>query len=592
MAIPNITSCDGITAADSLSAFYWNCFVGTDSSVSVISTGLRGDKGLSDLIDFTSPGSWRSNTVTVSYNGITHLTTSAGKWWDNTITVNNTGGGLSTSKTVYIINDGSSAVDYRINTVGTNKIALLVQPGILKPLTAGTTAINVTDNSFLWIEGNFRAVTSNAVLISFQSSGGTNKFNVLRKFKGIGNGGYVIANNASSASLFTNVSGTNLAATGGNFLNMNNTKNIINNFRVYNTSANGLEISQSDLIVLNSMVMNSGTISFLSNGMTYANNILINNSSLNSGSSGVSFTGGTVRPTTVNLLTANTGGATSALDVFSTSPKFINTIAAHSGGITHYADNAGTENSVFNGILKTSSASCLSSGTSPGVNSSCAKINGSETGVPSVTNISLSSSFVGQITSSDSKNTGNTNGASSFPPADWLDFENQFRGWGKQGSFPASAVTGRCSTGTCQIWDLSLKSSDTAARNVNACPSGTAVDTHIWSDASAGSQAYCDANYKGSKLNGTTCVTAFLRNAVEIFGDGIGNENGICESGEDCLYTPNIGIYQGHSSDSSNPYKLVKANTVSSANTNLCSDIGSGGTITNVTLWKYDTNGY
>jgi hypothetical protein len=65
ISIPNITSCDGITATDSLSAFNWKCVVASDGSVSVISTGLRGDKGLSDLIDFTSPGSFRNNSVTV-----------------------------------------------------------------------------------------------------------------------------------------------------------------------------------------------------------------------------------------------------------------------------------------------------------------------------------------------------------------------------------------------------------------------------------------------------------------------------------------------------------------------------------------------
>ncbi len=38
-----------------------------------------------------------------------------------------------------------------------------------------------------------------------------------------------------------------------------------------------------------------------------------------------------------------------------------------------------------------------------------------------------------------------------------------------------------------------------------------------------------------------TTSSTFLRNAVEITGNG----NGLCESNETCLYTPNMGAYQG-----------------------------------------------
>jgi hypothetical protein len=38
----------------------------------------------------------------------------------------------------------------------------------------------------------------------------------------------------------------------------------------------------------------------------------------------------------------------------------------------------------------------------------------------------------------------------------------------------------------------------------------------------------------------------YLKNAIELVGIGSGNANGLCESGERCLYTPNFGSYQGH----------------------------------------------
>ena len=47
--------------------------------------------------------------------------------------------------------------------------------------------------------------------------------------------------------------------------------------------------------------------------------------------------------------------------------------------------------------------------------------------------------------------------------------------------------------------------------------------------------------------------------------------------------SPNYGHYQGEGA-------LVKADTPV-ANTKECADIGSGGPVENITLWKYSING-
>jgi hypothetical protein len=65
--------------------------------------------------------------------------------------------------------------------------------------------------------------------------------------------------------------------------------------------------------------------------------------------------------------------------------------------------------------------------------------------------------------------------------------------------------------------------------------------------------------------------TPFLRHAIEI-ADGIGNNNLLCESHETCLYTPNIGSYQGHGT-------LISAGTF------------TDGTLTGITLMRYGSNG-
>ena len=171
---------------------------------------------------------------------------------------------------------------------------------------------------------------------------------------------------------------------------------------------------------------------------------------------------------------------------------------------------------------------------------------------------------MGQATT-DAVNTVAVGGTSTNPSGDPFGFQNFYRAWGNSGTFPTNPTRGPCVPGTCQIWDFTLVSSDLVARATNACPDGTITDTHTWSDS--------------------TTVT-FLRSATEILFDGVGNDNGFCESNEDCFYTPNIGSYQGHGNLISGTASTTTPNDQS------CADIGTGGTIANVRIFKYQTNGY
>jgi len=101
------------------------------------------------------------------------------------------------------------------------------------------------------------------------------------------------------------------------------------------------------------------------------------------------------------------------------------------------------------------------------------------------------------------------------------------------------------------VHDWSTLATDTLLTGVLGVPNGLMTHIHTWSDGS---------------------TTLFLANAVEIIGDGIGNENGLCESSETCLYTPNIGSYQGQGALVLVP-RFVN------------------GTLSNITLLKYEVNG-
>ncbi|MCK5616862.1 right-handed parallel beta-helix repeat-containing protein [Candidatus Pacearchaeota archaeon] len=167
-------------------------------------------------------------------------------------------------------------------------------------------------------------------------------------------------------------------------------------------------------------------------------------------------------------------------------------------------------------------------------------------------------SFVGKVMTDDLTNASDTNGLATYESiTDWTSFDSFYRGWGVDGAaWPDPSQRDRCTSGNCRIWDWRLAIGDTGDGGspvflgVNPVPTGNDVITHAW-------------------LDGTT--TTFLSNAVEIEGDGFGDDDILCEANEACLYTPNIGAYQGHG--------------------NLVWTSFTPGTITGVVLYRYESNG-
>lgn len=71
---------------------------------------------------------------------------------------------------------------------------------------------------------------------------------------------------------------------------------------------------------------------------------------------------------------------------------------------------------------------------------------------------------------------------------------------------------------------------------------------HRWSVTEQAACDVLDADFAAG-----VCTTTHLRGAVELT-DGIGNDNGLGESFEECLYSPNIGAYQGRGALVSVPF--------------------------------------
>jgi parallel beta-helix repeat protein len=555
------TSCSGLTAADDLGAFNWECDASTNP-VRLVSTRLADGKNLSDLIDFVTPG-FKANKVTVYANGSTWNTTPSSTWWTNPVEINNNGGDLITPSTIYLVTSNPAAAII----LYADKIALVIEPGvtITGPNTGGN-VITSTNNPHLWLEGNIDASAYN-----YGAYLSTLRFSMLRKME-VDNGllGGVVLETALNNTLM-GVTANNTGGTGVNLTNsMNNT---LKDVTASNNTVNGVSLGGTKNIITSMTASNNGVngvyLNIASNNtladVTASNNVNgvnLSNSTNNiitsmtvSNNSGMGVTLFPASNNTIAGMTASNNNLGVYLRTASYNTLADVTSSNNATGVYLYSSSFNT----FSGLLKvgnnTSNCTVGGTGTNPGLVTGTCAANGNSTATNDNT-ITLANSFVGKVTSADVANASDTSGTASFPLTsatfDWGHFANSHRGWGGDGSvFPNVGQRGRWAAGTGRIWDWSLLASDVANRGALSLPTGDNTMTHTWSDAT---------------------TTTFLRNAVEIAADGIGNDNGLCESGETCRFTPNIGSYQGSGN-------LVSAGTF------------TDGSLTGITLMKYATNG-
>jgi hypothetical protein len=159
----------------------------------------------------------------------------------------------------------------------------------------------------------------------------------------------------------------------------------------------------------------------------------------------------------------------------------------------------------------------------------------------------LTNAFVGAVTSDDISNPLDTSGLISSAISNlfgWFQFDSRMRGLGRSNSTStiASVNQGFATGAPYRIWDF--RTAHFASSNIyNTSHDGVTRATAPSFDSIS------QCNGGSAVLSPLDIVNAggksFLRNAIEIDGDGIGNENGLCEANEDCIYAPNIGADQG-----------------------------------------------
>jgi hypothetical protein len=156
------------------------------------------------------------------------------------------------------------------------------------------------------------------------------------------------------------------------------------------------------------------------------------------------------------------------------------------------------------------------------------------------------SPIVGKVAVNDPTNTSDEDGTADFPvdPAlfDWTGFGNSFRTWGRDGSdFPNRDQLGGWTQDRGRIWDLRLRRDDTIL--LNRSGDGANANEPFVADRICPRAAWGDRVATDQRED---APDTYLLSAVEQLFDGIGDDDGLCESYEACLYTPNFGAYQGH----------------------------------------------
>lgn len=584
--VPGKSNCAGITADDELGAFNWQC-IDSELPVRVVSTGLKADKNLSDLISFIDVA-WKQNRVTVYDNGSLYWQTPLSAWWGNPVIADNDGsdGRDMSVGDIRIINSNPGAT----YMMGKDKVALVVNPAVT---LNGSTAvreylIRAGSKKFLWLEGNLENSLDDHSVVLWTDV----FFSVIKNVHAFNGslGPYLMrgGNNLLINNKVTNISG------------------ILLNSSVYNTIT-GNKISRSGIALIGASDNNTITSFVIDNGSisigTSRNNIIRNGTISNSSFRGIRFDVNSNNNILMDITISNAGNSVALND---SSRNYLSGIVALNSDIGLLI-SAGTENiiqdfvaahndtgirlrasnNIFTGQLWVGNSNTWQcyvepGSTDPGLDDdstvSDVNLDTEHLGIckrqgqsdfvgygassdEAKYSIDLTNSHVGKVGADDSVNISDTLGTAIYPVDtavfDWSNFVNIYRSWGKDGSaFPNADNRMDWTTGTGRIWDWTLNSADTVIMNYyNNLPTGDDTVSHSWF--------------------GTGSVR-YLKHAVEILGDKIGNDNGLCESDESCLYTPNIGGYQGHGN-------LISAGTFE--------DGVTADGLTGITLMKYETNG-
>ncbi|MBI5542830.1 MAG: right-handed parallel beta-helix repeat-containing protein [Deltaproteobacteria bacterium] len=589
VAVPFASGCAGLSAFDSLRAFDWIC--DASNGVAFLSTGLAQGKGLADLLE---AGSFKESFLTVLRGGCPVLQTPPAIWWSNPVRplpanpspsdpplVLAEEGSVYTAPASGQATSGYNLAADRIAvvTLGTGTLTYsgyapvnCTDPGGTIPPgpdpLAYRTVICSGDHKHLWIEGRVSGTGGAETLLFFAR---TSFSRVHRSELWGGAGGDLSA---------------------GLSIDDGSRANLVSEVRAHHNHEFGISLFRADAnIVMDCVVAHNGSgvrvedgcqgnaflrlmsIDNTAFGFSLANrvvadpldaNVLAMSTALFNGDEGFSLRGLRFSSLQASLSAHNNGDGLSdtalavasnaltnavllngqnGLTIASSQNQIKDVVLAHNQGVGVALTGDANQVRGLLGVGNNAAGDCSVAVTSTAnlLDASCHHGEGLAT--PPLLELSLLASFFGPLAANDAVNTTaqSQGSASATLVTDWVAFENPWRAWGPQGAFLTAMARGPCVNGSCHVYDQRLVASDAVLRNAYGvfvpgapCPSAA------------------DASNPENLHQGESLATG-----IELVGDRLrnsrGNNNGLCESNEGCLFTPNLGAYQGEGSLSAEP---------------------------------------
>ena len=526
------TTCADLTATDSLGWFNWTCVYDKNDPAGpfkMVTAKLKDNVNLSQLLSLSS-AKWQSNKIilenTSSANKGIIENLVAAPWWNNPV-IEATDGTLSQAGSVYVLRNRlitgeANTTAYQITA---DHIAA-VTTGPLHPRSADA-AIKVQSPfslflNYIWLEADLVAGNSNSGL-ALDHVG----LAMVRNTSVSGAFGNGIALNTVYRSTFHNidasmnfgrgifVSGKSPgAATFGNIFNSVTVSGNGLSPDVQSTNGRqGIQISTQYNTLHNVRAINNKTDGIL---IGEALNVLSDATSYGNLGDGLKLDGASNSTVAGGTLVAN-GGAGLRLTNTSNLKTSSDNLFTNITSVLNAGDGVSISNS-GNSLFRVVSA--LNGG------------NGLQAASPTT--------FVDNLVSGNS-NDCNVSGVTVCPSGTSVASRNLTDTWtittpSSTPNLPdrvavkhEATLTGNVGAGPCETscaeLNLRLLNSDTLLRNKLAIPDAPGdVESHTYSGSTP---------------------TVFLAHAFELFGDRVGNDNGVCELNEACVYSPNLGAYQG-----------------------------------------------
>ncbi|MCB0419727.1 MAG: right-handed parallel beta-helix repeat-containing protein [Bdellovibrionales bacterium] len=583
--IPEKSSCAGLNMTDSLGAFEWRCD-DSNGHVRFFSKRFVGSKGLKDLVNVDS---WKSNSVILT-DGVNSYSSTPSAWWNNTVLPlpdsSASPATLSIPSAIYVFDTNATSFGIFLTA---QKIALVGKDGSTISFNGSANCdtatglmgsgtnycqLGVSGTNFHWLEG------------SFTNSSGQPTVGLLL-YNTYYNQSYNFASNNNQTGILISNSYANrishsaiMSSSSSGITILNSENNLIDLVRTINSSNIGIFLNSGSFNKFQNLMISNATnyglrVTSTSNENIISQSFFTNNGigiSIEAGSHkntfshltlsgnetyGIRINSGTYNTFNSILSTGHLKTTTSmgiSLNGASTYENSFNKILVSNNGIGIHT-TGGTFNNYLLGFLGNGSNSlqmCNRDGTSGAssgfITGTCtdsgSDFSSSYTGHSSNailrSNLNSSGSLYHAVTFDDVKNINDSSGSALYDSIlDWVQFDHFYRAWGQDGPFGNS---GPCASGeTCRIYDFRLKATDTVALNKSF-------------DLTNNNQSFIANSPCPNSVDGNAVLTdqqttpnTYLQHAIEPIGDLLGDEDGLCESNEPCLYAPNVGGYQGES---------------------------------------------